>query len=308
MCIIIAKKKNGRIPTESELRNSFEYNSDGAGFMYVDNNKVVIDKGYMTLDSFLKHYKSLCIKYDDFKNKSLVIHCRIGTSGKNNKGNTHPYPITDNVKKLRTRHLQENIGIAHNGIIHGYGTATGLNDTQEYISKYLYPLYYHYRDFYKNDDMLYNIKQATSSKFVILDKTDELYFIGEFIEDKGLYFSNTTYKDYEYIGLGRYSGYNSYIGYDEDWYISQYNKQREEEEKEYKENTIYSENEVDEYCLLPLQKDWWIDMYGNGHVERVKSRNYYYDYETLELYEKVDSGYRLIAENPIVYDENGEEI
>ena len=43
MCIIIAKDKKSRIPTEKELKNSFEYNNDGAGFMYVDNNKVVID-------------------------------------------------------------------------------------------------------------------------------------------------------------------------------------------------------------------------------------------------------------------------
>ena len=75
MCIIIAKDKKSRIPTEKELKNSFEWNNDGAGFMYVDNNKVVIDKGYMTWESFIKRYKTLLQKYNNFKNKSLVIHC-----------------------------------------------------------------------------------------------------------------------------------------------------------------------------------------------------------------------------------------
>ena len=70
MCIIIAKNRNGRLPSEEELKTSFEYNSDGAGFMYIDNGKVVIDKGYMTYDSFIKHPKcsiisSVCLLYDN---------------------------------------------------------------------------------------------------------------------------------------------------------------------------------------------------------------------------------------------------
>ena len=55
MCIIIAKDKIGRLPKEEELKQAFDYNDDGAGFMYVENGKVVIDKGYMTYDSFIKH-------------------------------------------------------------------------------------------------------------------------------------------------------------------------------------------------------------------------------------------------------------
>lgn len=292
MCIIIAKDKIGRLPTKTELKNSFEYNSDGAGFMYVDKGKVVIDKGYMTYDSFIKHYKALLKQYNNFKNKSLVIHCRIGTSGKNSKGNTHPYPITDSIKQLRTKHLsKENIGIAHNGIIRGYGTATGLNDTQEYISKYLYPLYYHYRDFYKNKDMLYQIEMATNSKFAILDRTDTIYYIGDFIDDKGLNFSNDTYK----MSLFSYN-YGKYYG---SWYGDYDNK----------DNIKYEESTVEEDYLMPLESTWYIDKYGNGNVELVGNRDYWFDYETLELYELIDNDdYELIATNPVIYDENGEEI
>ena len=47
------RKKNGRLPKEEELKRSFEYNLDGAGFMYVDNGEVVVDKGYMTWNSFI---------------------------------------------------------------------------------------------------------------------------------------------------------------------------------------------------------------------------------------------------------------
>ena len=293
MCIIIAKDKIGRLPTEKELKSSFTYNSDGAGFMYVDNGKVVIDKGYMTYDSFIKHYKTLLDKYNNFKNKSLVIHCRIGTSGRNTKGNTHPYPISDSVKELRSKHLsRENIGIAHNGIIKGYGTATGLNDTQEYISKYLYPLYYHYRDFYKNKDILYQMELATNSKFAILDKTDTIYYVGEFIDDNGLNFSNNTY-NYDYS----YSNWTNY-----DWYEREYKKQNEIDNKE-----KYPIQEYEEY-IMPLEKDWYIDMYGNGNVKKVGNKDYWYNYETMELYENINDEFEVIATNPTIYDENYEEL
>lgn len=317
MCIIIAKNKIGRLPTEEELKRSFEYNGDGAGFMYVDNGKVVIDKGYMNLESFLKHYKSLLVKYDNFNNKCLVIHCRIGTSGKNDKGNTHPYPISDNVKALKTRHLyHENIGIAHNGIIHGYGTVTGLNDTQEYISKYLYPLYQHYRDFYKNKDMLYQMEMATSSKFAILDKTDTIYYVGNFIEDKGLYFSNNTYKSwaerysYNYNKYG-YGSYKYDSNYDYEYYDSDYELfTREKDKEDEKElDNVTNDEKDNQFYMYPLEKEWYVDLYANGNVEQVGSKDYYYNWKTLELYEKIDGDYVSInSDCPIVYDENGEEI
>lgn len=296
MCIIIAKDKIGRLPKDDELQQAFDYNDDGAGFMYVDNGKVVIDKGYMTYDAFIKHYHKLLKKYDNFKNKSLVIHCRIGTSGKNNKGNTHPYPITNNERLLKTRHLRQDIAIVHNGIIRGYGTATGLNDTQEYISKFLYPLYEHYKDFYKNKDMLYQIELATGSKFAILDNTDTIYYIGEFIDDNGLNFSNTTYKKtYTYHSYG--FDYNSY------WYDRYYNEQQELDAEEEKDHFDY----VDDY-LIPLEKTWSIDMYGNGNIEKVGDRTLWYDYETMELLEELDDSVEVVALNPIIYNEDNEEV
>lgn len=291
MCIIIAKDKLGRLPREEELKNCFTYNDDGAGFMYVDNGKVVVDKGYMTYDSFIKHYKVLLEKYNNFKNKSLVIHCRIGTSGKNTKGLTHPYPITDNQRLLKSRHLSNlEIGIAHNGIIKGYGTATGLNDTQEYISKYIYPLYSHYKDFYKNKDMLYQIEMATNSKFAILDSSDTIYYVGEFIDDNGLNFSNDTYLSYNYTYYNY--GYNYDYGYT-------------------RQSTIkdtYDDYNYDNDYLVPLESNWYIDLYGNGEVEKVGDKIYFYDYETMELLQEIDDSMEIVAINPIIYDEKFEEI
>lgn len=293
MCIIIAKRKNGRIPTENELIHSFVYNNDGAGFMYVDNNKVIIDKGYMKLEDFIARYKELLVKYNNFTNKSLVIHCRIGTSGKNIKGNTHPYPITNNSKELRKTNLTTDIGIAHNGIIRDYELTGKLNDTQEFIMKYLYPIYSHYKDFYKNKYITNGIEEITNSKFVILDRKDNIYKIGDFIEDKGLYFSNDSYLPPRYSNYG-YGFYDRYYDYFP-------------EEKESVKYYDYEDNYDSEY-VIPLESTWYIDLYGNGNVEIIGNRDYYYNYETYDLLEYKNGAFEIVGKNPIVYDEEYQEI
>lgn len=292
MCIIIAKDKKGRLPKEEELKRAFEWNNDGAGFMYVDNGKVVIEKGYMKYNAFIKKYKSLLAKYNNFNNKSLVIHCRIGTSGRNTKGNTHPYPITNNVKLLKSKHLTQDIGIVHNGIIRGFGTEKGLNDTQEFIINYIYPIYSHWKDFYKNEYIMNGIEEITGSKFVILDKNDNLYYIGDFIEEEGLYFSNNTYQEYKYYSYK----YNDCY----DWYD---NLKSLQDKIEYKGGDYKEED-----CYFPLEPDYFIDLWGNGNVEKVGNRDYWFDFETLELYEYKDDEFRFVATNPIIYDERYQEI
>lgn len=288
MCIIIAKDKKSRLPKEEELRNSFIYNSDGAGFMYVDNGKVVIDKGYMNWEDFIKRYYVLLAKYNDFKNKSLVIHCRIGTSGKNIKDNTHPYPITNSTRLLKTTKLSNcDIGIVHNGIIRDYGTTDGLNDTQEYISTFLYPIYESKKDFYKDKGLVRGIKTMTNSKFAILDKEDKIHYIGDFIDDDGLKFSNNSYISYS----------SRYYSEGNDWYYKKYLESKKEEEGELNEDYLY-----------PLEENWYIDLFGNGYPELVGKKEYYFDWLNLGLYEYKDGDFHLIAEAPIIYDENYEEI
>lgn len=44
MCIIAVKEKGYKL-NEEYVKNCFLHNSDGAGFMFVDNNKVHIEKG-----------------------------------------------------------------------------------------------------------------------------------------------------------------------------------------------------------------------------------------------------------------------
>ena len=80
MCIIVAKEKGQKLPSKDILKTCFERNNDGAGLMYVQDNKVVIDKGYMTFKSFYKRIKKLQKRFNsDLTDKALVFHFRIGT-------------------------------------------------------------------------------------------------------------------------------------------------------------------------------------------------------------------------------------
>ena len=199
MCVIIAKDKHDRLPTNVELKQCFEHNNDGAGFMYTDKGQVIIDKGYMTLDKFMARYVTLCKKYNNFKGKSLVIHCRIGTAGSNTAQNTHPYPVTKSVSELHKTYVKTHLGVAHNGIIRDFNPDKedgDVNDTQNFIRIYLTRKYKDDHKFYKRQFEREYIERITSSKFAILDSQDNLYTIGLFVTENGLRFSNDYFKPY----------------------------------------------------------------------------------------------------------------
>lgn len=302
MCIIIAKDKSGRIPTIEELTNSFTYNSDGAGFMYVKNDKVVIDKGYMKLTDFLDRFKELCEEFNDFKNKSLVIHCRIGTSSGNTPENTHPYPISGKVKDLHKTHIECDLGMAHNGIIHDYtpsGKKPNTNDTQEFILKYVNKLYDKWEDFYKDKYILSGMEDITNSKLVFMNTSGDLYYVGEFVEDEKLKFSNTSYKSYSYYKTGKSYYTNHY-----DWYEDDY-----EHTPSYGEvGSKYIGEHIKDSDWWYLDSSWWIVI--DGVEELVGDRDLMWDWSTLDLvqYDEKSDDYKLIGRGVIVLDADGEEI
>lgn len=312
MCIIIAKTRNGRLPKEEELKNSFYYNSDGAGFMYVNNGKVVIDKGYMDYDKFIEKYRELCKRFYNFKNKAFVIHCRIGTSSINSAENTHPYPITRKEKRLHKTYFETDLGVVHNGIITDY-TPTWknptTNDTQEFIIKYLTPLYENYKDFYKNKYIMDGIEEIIGSKLVFLNTNEELYFVGKkkFINDNNLYFSNDTYQDriydYGYYNYGsnywknwgssknNYDYYDDFDDYDD---YGNFNKLKKlEEEQESEEEIVYEEE------LSLLDSEWYI--VSEHEYKKIDNEYTYCNFFTGDLYEEKDNKFIKIGN---IYEES----
>ena len=197
MCIIVYKPKNKKLPKKDILNNCFNNNNDGAGYMFSNNNKVIIKKGF---DNFNKFYKSVLNDYKkyDLKNKNLVLHFRIGTSGGINQQKTHPFAISDNISLLNKIYLKSDYGLVHNGILYDYvENKFNLSDTQNFVKTFIYPLLKLANYDLKNHFIKKLItKELEHDKMIILDKKDNVYMFGDFIKDKDIYYSNSTYENY----------------------------------------------------------------------------------------------------------------
>lgn len=189
MCIIAYKPSNMPMFELGTLAQMFRRNPNGAGLMFTDNNKVIIKKGFMTfqdLYDYLEENKNLLNK------KNVVLHFRITTSGSSSKLNTHPYPLYLKNKVDMTCDL----AVAHNGVLHNYSppfnNKEDLNDSQIFIRDILNELP---KGFLSNKAIKKLISnEIGNSKLAFIDKKGKVTLIGNFIEDGGYYFSNTSYK------------------------------------------------------------------------------------------------------------------
>lgn len=201
MCVIAYKEKNVNMPNYEILKNMFENNPDGAGFMFAKNSKVYIFKGFMTFADF---YSNLTKHKKYWYDSPFVLHFRISTQAGINQQCTHPFPLSDKMENLKKLKIKTNIGIAHNGIIqltsNYYNTKIDYSDTMQFITDYL-SLIINDKTYYKNENTLKLIEQLADSKLAILDGYGHCELIGNFIKDNNIYYSNDSYKKREYQAL-----------------------------------------------------------------------------------------------------------
>jgi len=222
MCVIAIKKSGLELPDDESLRNCFENNDDGAGIMYTKNNKVVIEKGLMKVETFFKTLDKIK-RLVDVKETPMIFHFRIGTQGGNTPQNTHPFPISDDEDMLKKLKLITDIGVVHNGIISltsTYKKDVKMSDTMLFIKDYL-TLISEDKNFYKKKHNLELIEKLIDSKMAFLSNTGEIVTLGKFIEDtNGILYSNAsylkTYYSYVYGYGGKYDSYDKY--WNEDGY------------------------------------------------------------------------------------------
>lgn len=196
MCIIVAKPEGIDFPSDAILENCFNTNSDGAGFMFARGKEVRIRKGFMTFEDFIEALKAEDIK----KYEACVMHFRIGTQGGNTKPNCHPFPIPctdENVGKLS---YESPIGMVHNGIINLCYSNDGMSDTMHYAIDVVTPLYRLVKSFMYNEEALDLLETTCESKLCFLNGLGDIVTVGDFIEDDGILYSNTSYlrKTYNY--------------------------------------------------------------------------------------------------------------
>ncbi len=91
MCIAVYKPKEA-VLTKRTLKNCFDNNPDGAGFAYPNDEgtKIEVRRGYFGFRKFWRDYKAV-----QDKEKPMLIHFRIATSGCIDEENCHPWRIDE---------------------------------------------------------------------------------------------------------------------------------------------------------------------------------------------------------------------
>lgn len=202
MCVIIYCPKGTKIK-KSELKDAFSYNSDGAGLGWIDKKGFInYKKGFMNFNNFWKECKKIINNVEIER----VCHFRIGTSGGNIKGLTHPYILDSKSNKKKLKYSGKKSICFMNGVLNNQSIIEGLNDTASFIileSKK------------KRDIRKEMIKQ--SPKWAIIS-TDGVELIGDYECENGIYYSNFNHRYYNndifyYSDIFKYTKNNKNIKY-----------------------------------------------------------------------------------------------
>ena len=179
MCIAIYKPE-GKVLSQETLNECYDSNPDGAGFMYAQDKKLHIEKGFFSYDSFYKAFKQ-------HEHKQIVLHFRIKTHGKIDTTNCHPFAVNNA------------IGFVHNGIISGFGDSNH-SDTIGFNNAILQPLVHKWGNLALFQDPIINLIEGRIgySKLVFLDRHGNHKIMNEDkgVWDDGVWYSNNSYKPY----------------------------------------------------------------------------------------------------------------
>ena len=191
MCIICVSPKRVRQPNVTTIRRMFRNNPDGAGYRVARDGKVIISKGFMDVDEYIE-----AIRAEHFTAKDPVVyHFRISTQAGVNPEMTHPFPLSNRIEHMKVLDVECSCGVAHNGIIR---LTTDRNnreysDTALFIANYLSLIIREPGDL-KDERILTLIHRLAGSKLAIMDGEGYIATIGEYINQKGLLFSNTSFE------------------------------------------------------------------------------------------------------------------
>jgi len=214
VCIIVYHPKNAKQITKETLSICFQNNDDGAGYSFWDKekNKWIIRKGFMEWDDFWESFNG-----NDFQSENIwSAHFRIGTSGKTDGGNTHPFPVCDDYVTMRKTEYETNIIAVHNGVM-GKGE-DDFSDTMKHIKEILFPMRDKINDkkFLKIFGKLCN---TSSNRWLIASEASTL-LLGDWKKFEGSYYSNTSYEEVKTWKAASASarGYNSSWNDPYNWY------------------------------------------------------------------------------------------
>jgi hypothetical protein len=194
MCVIVYKPRGVKKVPKRILKKCWNNNNDGAGYAIwdYDEQQWAVKKGFMFFSKFWNSYREENISTDD----TVIVHFRIGTSGKEIPALTHPFPVTDKLEEMAELEYKADNIVFHNGVI-GFGE-NGWSDTCVAVKEIIDPLHP-----YLVDDKIFNYLQdplEVKQNRWIITKGAEIYQYGKWETDEGVEYSNDTYKRDRWVG------------------------------------------------------------------------------------------------------------
>jgi len=157
--------------------------------MFTHKGKVCGMKGFMTFNALENTLRaSNLVDEEDRVTDALALtfHFRLATHGSKSPQNTHPFPVSENLKDLKAIEWEADYGVAHNGVLDVDDIPEDCSDTQAYISQALCE--------YDLDDQedLMDIRVETAGSRLFILKGDGSYTLtGEWSRNsQGVLYSN----------------------------------------------------------------------------------------------------------------------
>jgi len=185
MCLLITQSSTSPVINDKWLADFYDYNSDGVGVMYSENDSLVIEKILPKNEkAFIDFYHS------HIAGKNCAFHLRMRTHGEIDLDNCHPYEVLN-----RADHGVD-LWLMHNGILStGNAADTKKSDTWHYIRDYLRPMLKNNPQFFKDPafSALIGDHIGASNKFVLMDNAGHQVTINKSsgVYWGGLWLSNT---------------------------------------------------------------------------------------------------------------------
>lgn len=267
MCVIALIEKDKYL-NKKTFDAMWDSNRDGAGLMYVYENKVHIDKGYFDREKFWKKYLEV-----RKLNVDIALHMRISTSGTVDGAHCHGYPISKDIDDLYATHVECDMGLEHNGILSiDPDRENNLNDTQTYIRDVLYSFYKDDKNFLLDNDLREMVEDdIIGSRFCIMEKDNTVWLLGNGWSDyEGVWVSNTHFT---------WRLDNKYTSYYYDYNSKKSTKYNDFENQ--KSNKTYTSNVGTKYSLSGYDNFKYASGYYDDYDEYTwdDEENVYYSYD-----------------------------
>lgn len=201
MCLVSVLPK-GTVKFSDEvvsfIKNGAESNNQGSGYAFKKSgsNLINVNKGFFNVDALIEAYKNENLEVDD----EVIIHHRIGTQGRIDDENCHPFVVSSDLKEcVQIQTTTDKPVLAHNGMFRNLTKydVNGYSDTFSFANGLMsIP---QIMDLYMNNKSEFEklFKDILGySKVVFLFPDRDLMMSGEFHEDNGYYHSNSGYKSW----------------------------------------------------------------------------------------------------------------